>query len=72
MIRVRIVEDDPMVAEMNRFYLEQVEGLLFAGWASSGESAPAGRSRSDRCVSIKRVSRQGGEHGPRMRAAGRR
>ncbi len=72
MIRVLVAEDDPMVAEMNRFYLEQADGFLFAGWASSGESAPAGRSRSDRRVSIKRASRQGGEHEPRMRAAGRR
>ncbi|MDO3410024.1 response regulator [Saccharibacillus sp. CPCC 101409] len=39
MIRVLIVEDDPMVAEMNRFYLERVEGFEFGGWAESPEEA---------------------------------
>jgi len=39
MIRVLIVEDDPMVAEMNRFYLEQVEGFGCMGWASSPDEA---------------------------------
>ncbi len=35
MINVLIVEDDPMVAEMNKFYLSQVEGFHCAGWAGS-------------------------------------
>ncbi|ASA20830.1 response regulator [Paenibacillus donghaensis] len=39
MIRVLIVEDDPMVAEMNRFYLEQVEGFKWQGWARSADEA---------------------------------
>lgn len=39
MIRVLIVEDDPMVAEMNRFYLEQVEGFEFGSWSSSPKEA---------------------------------
>lgn len=39
MIRVLIVEDDPMVAEMNRFYLEQVEGFVCVGRAASQDEA---------------------------------
>ncbi|OWA35999.1 two-component system response regulator DcuR [Saccharibacillus sp. O16] len=39
MIRVLIVEDDPMVAEMNRFYLEQIEGFVCGGWARSPQEA---------------------------------
>ncbi len=39
MIEVLIVEDDPMVAEMNRFYLEQVEGFAYGGWSSSPQEA---------------------------------
>lgn len=39
MINVLIVEDDPMVAEMNKFYLEQVEGFRCAGWARSADEA---------------------------------
>ncbi|MGZ9586002.1 response regulator [Paenibacillus marinisediminis] len=39
MISVLIVEDDPMVAEMNKFYLEQVEGFRAGGWASSANEA---------------------------------
>lgn len=39
MIKVLIVEDDPMVAEMNRFYLEQVEGFACGGWARSPQEA---------------------------------
>ncbi|WP_322906376.1 response regulator [Paenibacillus sp. SGZ-1009] len=35
MINVLIVEDDPMVAEMNKFYLGQVAGFRCRGWASS-------------------------------------
>lgn len=37
MIKVLIVEDDPMVSEMNKFYLQQVEGFRADGWASSAE-----------------------------------
>ncbi|OBA06449.1 transcriptional regulator [Paenibacillus polymyxa] len=39
MINVLIVEDDPMVAEFNRKYMEQVEGFQCGGWASSVEEA---------------------------------
>jgi two-component system, CitB family, response regulator MalR len=39
MISVLIVEDDPMVAEMNKFYLEQVEGFQCKGWAKSVDEA---------------------------------
>lgn len=39
MIHVLIVEDDPMVAEMNKFYLGQVEGFQFSGWAASASQA---------------------------------
>lgn len=39
MINVLIVEDDPMVAEFNRKYMEQVEGFRCGGWASSVEEA---------------------------------
>ncbi|MGG1617326.1 two-component system response regulator DcuR [Paenibacillus sp. NRS-1782] len=39
MINVLIVEDDPMVAEFNRKYTEQVEGFRCGGWATSVEDA---------------------------------
>lgn len=39
MIKVLIVEDDPMVAEMNKFYVEQVEGFQTEDWAESAERA---------------------------------
>ncbi|WP_068784626.1 response regulator [Paenibacillus phocaensis] len=39
MIKVLIVEDDPMVAEMNKFYLEQIQGFRAEGWAASVEQA---------------------------------
>ncbi|WP_189029809.1 response regulator [Paenibacillus albidus] len=39
MIKVLIVEDDPMVSEMNKFYLQQVEGFRAEGWASSADEA---------------------------------
>ncbi|SET88795.1 response regulator [Paenibacillus sp. NFR01] len=39
MIKVLIVEDDPMVAEMNKFYLSQTEGFIAAGSARSAEEA---------------------------------
>lgn len=39
MLAVLIVEDDPMVAELNRRYLEQLEGYRLAGIAGTGETA---------------------------------
>lgn len=39
MIRVLIVEDDPMVAEINRRYVDSVPGFQVAGLASSPEDA---------------------------------
>ncbi len=39
MIKVLIVEDDPMVAELNRRYVERVEGFLFFGIVRNGEEA---------------------------------
>lgn len=41
MINVLIVEDDPMVAELNRRYLEKVEGFSLAAIVSNGEEALA-------------------------------
>lgn len=38
-LSVLIVEDDPMVAEMNKFYLEQVEGFRAGDWAASTNEA---------------------------------
>jgi two-component system, CitB family, response regulator MalR len=37
MIHILIVEDDPMVAEINRRYLQQIEGFELVGIASSVE-----------------------------------
>lgn len=39
MIKVLIVEDDPMVAELNRRYIERVAGFLFCAMASNGDAA---------------------------------
>ena len=39
MIRVLIVEDDPMVADLAAMYLEGIEGFCLEGRASSGEAA---------------------------------
>lgn len=39
MIRVMIVEDDPMVAELNRRYLEQVHGFKLMAMAASVDEA---------------------------------
>lgn len=39
MIKVLIVEDDPMVAELNKHYLEQVEGFSLVGIVSNGAEA---------------------------------
>jgi len=41
MIKVLIVEDDPMVAELNRRYIERVEGFLFSGIVKNGDDALA-------------------------------
>lgn len=41
MIKVLIVEDDPMVAEFNRRYLEKVSGFAHVGTVSSGQQALA-------------------------------
>lgn len=38
-IKVLIVEDDPMVAKFNKHYLEQIEGFQSVGWAASGDEA---------------------------------
>lgn len=39
MIKVLIVEDDPMVAELNRRYVERVDGFLFRGIVKNGDAA---------------------------------
>lgn len=39
MIKVLIVEDDPMVAELNRRYIDRIAGFLFCGIVSNGEEA---------------------------------
>jgi len=39
MIKVLIVEDDPMVAELNRRYIERVAGFSFCGTVSNGDEA---------------------------------
>lgn len=39
MIKVLVVEDDPMVAELNRRYIERVAGFLFCDMASNGDAA---------------------------------
>ena len=36
MIRVLIVEDDPMVSELNRCYLERIGGFQLAGICRDG------------------------------------
>lgn len=38
-IKVLIVEDDPMVAKFNQHYLEQLEGFQCIGWAASVDQA---------------------------------
>jgi CitB family two-component system response regulator MalR len=38
-INVLIVEDDPMVAKLNKYYLERVKGFNFKGAVSSAEEA---------------------------------
>ncbi|KGG81283.1 hypothetical protein Y919_01275 [Caloranaerobacter azorensis H53214] len=39
MIKVLIVEDDPMVAELNKRYVESVDGFSVVGIVSNGEEA---------------------------------
>lgn len=39
MIKVLIVEDDPMVAEFNKRYLEQLEGFVLQAVATSVDEA---------------------------------
>ncbi|MFW5437225.1 response regulator [Paenibacillus apiarius] len=39
MIKVMIVEDDPMVTEFNKHYLSQIEGFKLASTASTGDAA---------------------------------
>ena len=39
MIKVLIVEDDPMVAHLNRKYLEKVDGFECIGWVKNGKEA---------------------------------
>jgi len=39
MIKVLIVEDDPMVAELNRRYIERVAGFSCCGMVSNGDEA---------------------------------
>jgi two-component system, CitB family, response regulator MalR len=41
MIRVLIVEDDPMVADLNRKFIERVSEFTIEGIASNGEEALA-------------------------------
>lgn len=41
MIRVMLVEDDPMVAELNRLYLQRVGGFEVVAWARGAEEALA-------------------------------
>lgn len=41
MIRVMIVEDDPMVAELNKRYLAQIDGFDLVGTARTGDEALA-------------------------------
>lgn len=41
MLKVLIVEDDPMVAELNRRFLEKMEGFELAAIAKNGEEALA-------------------------------
>ncbi len=46
MINVLIVEDDPMVGELNKRYLSQIEGFQLKGIASSFQSAAARAERA--------------------------
>ena len=39
MIKVLVVEDDPMVAELNHRYINRIAGFLFCGIASNGDEA---------------------------------
>ncbi|UOR11372.1 response regulator [Halobacillus amylolyticus] len=39
MIKVLIVEDDPMVAQLNKSYIEQIDGFMFSGVAANTDEA---------------------------------
>lgn len=39
MIKVLIVEDDPMVAELNHRYIDRIAGFVFCGIAANGDEA---------------------------------
>lgn len=39
MIKVMIIEDDPMVAELNRRYIERIPGFIFCCMVSNGDEA---------------------------------
>lgn len=39
MIKILIVEDDPMVAELNHRYIDRIPGFIFCGIVSNGEDA---------------------------------
>ncbi|GMA97915.1 response regulator [Pelosinus sp. IPA-1] len=41
MIKVLVVEDDPMVAELNRRYIERIQDFTFCGIVKNGEEALA-------------------------------
>ncbi len=47
MINVLIVDDDPMVAELNRLYLEQVDGFCWQGSVSTIQAAKQKLKESD-------------------------
>ena len=47
MIRTLIVEDDPVVAEVNRGYLERMTGFVVVGTAETGKAALAAVSGMD-------------------------
>lgn len=47
MIKVMIVEDDPMVAALNRQYVEKVEGFALSGIAENAERAMAFLAETD-------------------------
>lgn len=47
MIRTLIVEDDPVVAEVNRGYLERMTGFVVVGTAETGRAALAAVSGTD-------------------------
>ncbi|WP_088007177.1 response regulator [Indiicoccus explosivorum] len=46
MIKVLIVEDDPMVAQLNKNYLEQIDGFTVSGRAANTDEAVAHMART--------------------------